>query len=108
MTHSSHRIWKAEDPDLPPNLRHPVVECGMAVCRICREYEAGLVKPCRQAWLERRRDEIVDDLMLMLPFEPAYIKLKAELVVVNCDLALLKNKETDDGTSNEDPEDFLL
>ena len=108
MTHPSHRIWRADDPDLPANLRYPVIECGMAVCRICREYEAGLSKSCRQAWLERRRDEIVDDLMLMLPGEPEYIPLKAELVMVNCDLAILKNEETDDGPNNEDPEDFLL
>lgn len=102
MTHSSHRLWKADDIDLPESLREVVQNYGIAVCRVCWEYEAGLEKSCRQAWLERRRDEIIDELMLLLPCEPAFIQLKAELVVVNCDLALLKNKEKEDAEGLDD------
>jgi hypothetical protein len=41
-----HRLWQADDPGLPANLRKYVVEGGLSVCRNCGAAEVQLEMPC--------------------------------------------------------------
>lgn len=39
---NGHICWHPTDPNLPDSLYDPVVEGGLAVCKNCGTYEAGL------------------------------------------------------------------